>query len=112
MSVREKLYENLIVLGCLLLMSVIMVTVIGYFDEGHYKIYDSFGQYLFLKGNPPLIDYLVWYAISAVLGLIVFNLLSLKDQQSNTLAFRIITTMMTVPALFFVVIFILSRAVS
>jgi len=110
MSVKKGLYENLVLLVSLLIVSSIMVSVIGYFDEGNYRIYGSFSNYLFQGGCPPLSDYVVWYGISAVIGLAVFNILSALGEQTNSFVFRILTTLMTVPAVFLIVIFILIKS--
>ena len=51
------------------LASVILVTVIGYFDEGHPRIYGSFGNYLAHNAIPPRQDYVLWLAISECIAL-------------------------------------------
>ena len=112
MSTSKKLFENLLVIVSLCLMSVIMVTIIGYFDEGHYRVYGSFGNYLTERGYPPINDYLMWSAMSTVIGLVVFNLISARASQNAPFPLRLMTTIMTVPALFFTIIFLLSIAIS
>gem|GEM_PF-6938910 len=41
------------------LVSVILVTVVGYFDEGHPRIYDYLAHY----AVPPIHDYVLWLVI-------------------------------------------------
>jgi hypothetical protein len=112
MSPAEKLYENLLVLAALLILSIFMVTIIGYFDEGHYHIYESMIAYIKARAYPPLADYAMWFVLSGVIGLIVFNVISEMGEKRASLSFRVLTTILTVPALFFVVIFFLSRTIS
>ncbi len=57
-------------------MAILLVSFIGYVDEGNSTLYENFGQYILGKGYPPLSDYLLWIIIGLVVGLPVFNLVS------------------------------------
>ena len=56
------------------LASVMLVTVIGYFDEGHPRIYGSFANYIAQQGWPPLSDYAVWLVIFELVAIFVWLL--------------------------------------
>ena len=100
--------ENLVNLLGLLLLTTGFITVIGYFDEGHAKIYGNFSNYLASGGYPPLSDYLVWSIMVAISGAILFNIISKQTQRSFPLFTRLLSTALLIPFVMitFLVVFI------
>ena len=89
-TVQHKSSQNLIALFPILLTAIILITIIGYFDEGHYRIYGSFTEYILQGGTPPLSDYIMWCLIFGVIQLGIFNLLSSATNWQRSLAERVI----------------------
>lgn len=94
------LKENIVTLLGLTIFSIFFVTIIGYFDEGHARIYGSFGNYIDQSGYPPLSDYIVWMTITGIVGILVFNLFS-QALKSTSLLLRIVLTILVIP--FFII---------
>lgn len=94
--------ENLLNLLGLVVLSISFVTIIGYFDEGHARIYGSFSNYLAAGGYPPLSDYLLWSIITVIFGGIIFNIISKLAPKPLPLTARLFTTAATIPFAIFV----------
>ncbi|MBT8230274.1 MAG: hypothetical protein KJO50_08435 [Bacteroidia bacterium] len=96
MFISKKLRENFITLVFVLLFSILLITIIGYYDEGHHRIYGSFINYLGNSGQPPLSDYILWGIIFGILGMVVFNILEMTSLGKSHLANRIILSMVII----------------
>jgi hypothetical protein len=57
-------------------MSILLVTAVGYFDEGNQHLYPGFKAYL-ASGMPPFRDYVLWAVVAEVVGFLIYSVLSL-----------------------------------
>lgn len=104
MALTNKFLQNLISLFAIVLISIILVTVIGYYDEGHAKIYGSMGNYLSAGGYPPFSDYLMWTIIFSVFGLLTFNIISAGKDFKSPLVLRILLSLLSIPLVMFAIV--------
>ncbi|NNE27177.1 MAG: hypothetical protein HKN09_10065 [Saprospiraceae bacterium] len=88
-TVQHKSSQNLIALFPILLTAIILITVIGYLDEGHHRIYNSFFDYLAAGAVPPLSDYVMWCVVLGVIQLGIFNLISTLTKWQRSLIERV-----------------------
>jgi len=72
LSLKEPLYIFFI----LLIETILLVTLIGSFDEGNLSHYASFIIYLKQGGIPPLSDYMLWSVVNITLGIPAFFVIS------------------------------------
>lgn len=82
----------------------ISVTIIGYYDEGNYKLYKGFGNYIANEAYPPGLDYVFWIALSIVLGFIALVVIEKNSQvQSVSSWWKIGISILVIPFAFAVV---------
>ncbi len=104
LSIHTKLYQNLLALIAIVLCSIVLITVVGFFDEGHSRIYGTFSNYMSQAAYPPLSDYLLWTFIFVPLGLMTFNLISAISQYKSSLSRRIFLSIFSIPVIFIMIV--------
>lgn len=96
--------ENFLNLFGLALLSACLVTIIGFFDEGHQQIYGSFYNYLSAGGYPPTVDYIAWVTLGSLPGMISFNLISL-GMKKTLFRYRFLLAFVCTPLFFLFLLF-------
>ncbi len=94
-ALREAAWTVLALVG----MSMIFVTVVGYFDEGNHLIYAGFWDYLTNDGAPPMSDYILWAVIFVALGVTVFQAQGASAKLRDAFVLRLTATVFAIPVL-------------
>lgn len=96
---KISIKENILNVLAIATITIILTTIIGYFDEGHQNIYNGFWNYLQQGGYPPINDYLVWTIFFCIAGIISFNIFSLGFKQ-KLFRYRFVLSFLFLPFFF------------
>ncbi len=106
MKLSREVSKLLTLVGTFVLSSALLVTVVGYFDEGTYRAFDGFWSYLIGSGVPPVSDYILWAIIFIIVGFASFGILNLSGWVRQRFLLHSTLSTLAVPILFFGLLFV------